>query len=128
MLQASAIVVVRDPVLASSLELALLAGGLTPLVRAPTEAIDELPLDAAMTLIIDERLMQPDPAAYVRALRARPWLGLVILISGDRAALDPALAKIRRVTILEMPFQGADLIAAVRATWPSGAGGSTPDA
>jgi FixJ family two-component response regulator len=128
MLQASAIVVVRDPVLASALELALLAAGLTAIIREPTGELDDLPLDEAMTLIIDQQLMAPTPLAFLAALRRRPWLGLVILITGDRDALSPALLGAHRVTVLEMPFQGADLIAAVRAAWPEGGDGSTPDA
>jgi FixJ family two-component response regulator len=118
MLQAGAIVVVRDAVLAQALELALLAAGLTASVQAPTGELDDLPLDEAMTLIIDQQLMAPTPLAFVAVLRGRPWLGLVIVITGDRDALDPALLGAHRVTVLEMPFQGADLIAAVRAAWP----------
>jgi FixJ family two-component response regulator len=116
--QAAAIVVVRDAVLAQALELALLAAGLTASVQEPSVTLDDLPLGQAATLIVDQQLMTPSPLAFLAALRARPWLGLVILITGDRAALDPVLLSAHRVTVLEMPFQGADLIAAVRAAWP----------
>jgi hypothetical protein len=118
MVRSKAIVVVRDAVLAQALDLAMLAAGLTAAVLEPSLKPDDWPLADAATLIIDQRLMAPTPSAFVAALRVRPWLGLVILITGDRDALDPALLGARRVTVLEMPFQGADLIAAIRAEWP----------
>jgi len=118
MVRSNAIVVVRDAELAQSLELALLAAGLTASVQEPSVKLDDLPLDLAATLIVDQQLMAPTPPAFLAAMRARPWLGLVILITSDRDALDPALLGARRVTVLEMPFQGADLIAAIRDVWP----------
>jgi hypothetical protein len=116
--QASAIVVVRDQVLAGSLELALLAGGLNAFLYDSAQGLDRLPLDIAMTLIVDEQILAPDPGAFVAGLRARPWDGLVVLITGDGEALRTVLARSRRIAVLEMPFVGADLIAAIRAVWP----------
>jgi len=116
--QASAIVVVRDPVLASSLELALLAGGMNALLYDPAQGLDGLPLEIAMTLIVDGQVLKPDPAAFVAGLRARPWDGLVILVTGDGEALQTIFSRSHRIAVLEMPFGGADLIAAIRAVWP----------
>jgi hypothetical protein len=116
--QASAIVVVRDEVLAASLELALLAGGLNAFLYDPAQGLERLPLDIAMTLIVDGQILTPDPAAFVAGLRARPWDGLVVLVTGDGEALRKVFARSQRIAVLEMPFVGADLIAAIRAVWP----------
>lgn len=118
--QASAIVVVRDQVLAASLELALLASGLNAFLYDPEQGLDRLPLDIAMTLIVDAQILAPDPAVFVASLRARPWDGLVILMTGDGEPLQTVFARSRRIAILEMPFVGADLIAAIRIVWPDG--------
>lgn len=115
---ASAIVVVRDQVLAASLELALLAGGLNAFLYDPEQGLERLPLDIAMTLIVDDKILAPDPAAFVAGLRARPWDGLIVLMTGDGEALQTAFARSRRVAVLEMPFVGADLIAVIRTIWP----------
>jgi hypothetical protein len=117
MLETSAAVVVRDPVLASSLELALLAARLSVIVHDPAQGLDNLPLDRATTLIVEHSLLKPDPATFIATLRARSWLGLVILMTGDEEAFR--FEKADRVTILEMPFQAAALIAAVQAEWPT---------
>jgi len=117
--EASAIVVVRDDALAASLELALIAGGLNAFLYDPAQGLDRLPLDIAMTLIVDQQILAPDPAAFVARLRARPWDGLIVLIAGDGEALQTVFARSRRIAVLEMPFVGADLIAAIRAVWPA---------
>lgn len=117
--QASAIVVVRDQVLAASLELALLAGGLNAFLYDPAQGLGRLPLEIAMTLIVDEQILKPDLTAFVAGMRARPWDGLLILMTGEGAALQAAFARSHRIAILEMPFVGADLIAAIRAVWPA---------
>jgi hypothetical protein len=117
MLETSAVVVVRDPVLASSLELALLAAGLSVIVHDPAPGLDNLPLDRARAMIVEHSLLKPDPATFIATLRARSWLGLVILMTGDEEAFR--FEKADRVTILEMPFQAAALIAAVQAEWPA---------
>jgi FixJ family two-component response regulator len=122
--QASAIVVVADAALASSLEMALQAAGLTAIIHDPAQGLAALPLDIALTLIVDHRVVKPGPAAFVAALRARPWAGLVILMTGDGDTMRAALGAARRTAVLEMPFVGADLIAAIRAAWP--ADGSQP--
>ena len=116
--QASAIVVVKDAALASSLEMALQAGGFQAIVHDPGRGLANLPLDAAMTLIVEDRVLIPNPAVFVERLRSRPWLGLVVLVAGDASALPAGLVGADRVTILEMPFLGADLIAAIHAVWP----------
>jgi hypothetical protein len=121
--EAGVVVVVRNPVLASSLELALLAEGLTPTLHDPDQGLDDLPLDAAMTLVVDGQILAPDPAAFVAGLRARPWDGLVVLITGDGEMLRTVFARSQRIAVLEMPFVGADLIAAIRAVWPDEAPG-----
>jgi hypothetical protein len=113
--QANAIVVVKDAALASSLEMALQAAGFAALVHDPAAGLANLPLDVAMTLIVEDRVLKPSPAAFVARLRSRPWLGLVVLVTGDADDLRAAFAASDRVTILEMPFLGADLIAAIRA-------------
>jgi FixJ family two-component response regulator len=123
MRETSAVVVVRDAVLASSLELALLAAGLGVIVHDPEQGLDDLPLDRATTLIVEHSLLKPSPATFIAALRARPWLGLVILMTGDEEAFR--FEKADRVTILEMPFQAAALIAAVQAEWPMDDGSGT---
>ena len=117
--KASAIVVVRDPVLAASLELALLAGGLNVFLYDSAQGLDRLPLDIAMTLIVDEQILKPDLTAFVAGVRARPWEGLIILMTGEGDALRTAFERSHRIAILEMPFVGADLIAAIRAVWPA---------
>jgi hypothetical protein len=122
---ASAIVVVRDQVLAASLELALLAGGLNAFLYEPEQGLDRLPLEIAMTLIVDERILTPDPAAFVAGLRARPWSGLIVLMTGDGESLKTVFARSQRIAVLEMPFVGADLIAAIRAVWPQAPGFQT---
>jgi FixJ family two-component response regulator len=116
--QAGAIVVVHDKVLAASLELALIAGGLNAIIFDPTQGLEQLPLDVAMTLIVDAQLLERDPAVFVSSLRARPWEGLVVLMTGDGKRLQAAFARSQRIAVLEMPFVGADLIAAVRTVWP----------
>jgi hypothetical protein len=116
--QASAIVVVRDQVLAESLELALLAGGMNAFLYDPAQGLERLPLEIAMTLIVDGQVLAPDPAAFVTGLRARPWDGLVVLVTGDGETLRTVFARSQRIAVLEMPFVGADLIAAIRAAWP----------
>jgi hypothetical protein len=116
--KASAIVVVRDQVLAASLELALLAGGLNAFLFDPAQGLERLPLDIAMTLIVDGEILAPDPAAFVAGLRARPWDGLIVLMTGDGEALRAVFARSQRIAVLEMPFGGADLIAVIRAVWP----------
>ncbi|THD64393.1 hypothetical protein [Phenylobacterium sp.] len=110
--------VVRDQVLAASLELALLAGGLNAVLFDPAQGLAGLPLNIAMTLIVDHQVLTPDPAAFVAGLRARPWDGLVVLVTGDAETLRTAFERSQRVAILEMPFVGADLIGAIRAVWP----------
>jgi hypothetical protein len=116
--QASAIVVVRDQVLAASLELALLAGGVNAVLYDPAQGLARLPLEIAMTLIVDAQVLSPDPGVFVAGLRARPWDGLVVLVTGDGEALRTVFARSQRIAVLEMPFVGADLIAAIRAAWP----------
>ena len=116
---ASVIVVVRDPDLAASLEFALLAGGLDAVLFDAVQDLERLPLDIAMTLIVEAQLLKPDPAAFVAGVRARPWDGLIILMTGDGEALRTAFVRSQRVAVLEMPFVGKDLIAAIRAVWPS---------
>jgi len=116
--QGSAIVVVRDQVLAASLELALLAGGLDAFLFDPAQGLERLPLDFAMTLIVDHEVVAPDPAAFVAGLRARPWDGLVALVTDDGESVRAVFARSQRVAVLEMPFVGADLIGAIRSVWP----------
>lgn len=119
--KAGAIVVVRDEVLAASLELALLAAGLNAILYDPATGLGRLPLDAAMTLIVDAQILKLGPAPFVAGLRARPWDGLVILMTGEGEVLRVAFERSHRVAVLEMPFVGADLIAAVRDVWPADA-------
>jgi hypothetical protein len=109
-------------VLAASLELALLAGGLNAFLHDPAQGLDGLPLEIAMMLIVDGAILAPDPAAFVAGLRARPWDGLVMLITGDGETLRTVFARSQRIAVLEMPFVGADLIAAIRAVWPDASG------
>jgi len=116
--QGSVIVVVRDQVLAASLELALLASGLDAFLFDPGQDLECIPLDIAMTLIVDHEVLTPDPAAFVAGLRARPWDGLVVLVTGDGETLRTVFARSQRVAVLEMPFVGADLIGAIRSAWP----------
>jgi hypothetical protein len=116
----SAIVVVRDAVLAASLELALVAGGLNAFLYDPAQGLDRLPLDIALTLIVDEEVLRPDPAAFVAGLRARPWDGLVVPVTGDGETLRTVFGRSRRIAALEMPFVGSDMIGAIRAVWPAG--------
>jgi len=118
MLETNAIVVVGDASLASALELALQAAGLNVILHDPTPGLDDLPLHQAMTLVIDQRVVRPDVAPFIAALRARAWQGLVILMSDDARSLRPALGEAHRVSVLEKPFQAAGLIAALRAHWP----------
>lgn len=127
MRETGAIVVVRDADLASALELALLAAELEVIVHDPRTGLEALPLEGAQTLVIEQQLLGPDPATFLAALRARPWLGLAIVTTDDAEVLRSALPRARRVTILEMPFQAATLIAAVRAEWPA-KNGSPPSA
>jgi hypothetical protein len=117
--QASVIIVVRHQILAASLELALLASGLTVLLFDPEQGLDTLPLDSAMTLIVDHHVLAPAPLAFVEGLRALPWDGLVILMTGDSEPLNAAFESASRIAVLEMPFGGSDLIAAIRAVWPA---------
>jgi hypothetical protein len=116
--QASAIVVARDQVLAASLELALIAGGLNAVLFDPAQGLERLPLDGAMTLIVDAQVLEPGPGVFVAGLRTRPWDGLVVLMTGDGERLQAAFARSQRIAVLEMPFVGADLIAAIRTVWP----------
>ena len=117
--ESSAIVVVRDLDLAGSLELALTAGGFNAFIFDPAQGLDRLPIDIAMTLIVEDEILKPDPAAFVASLRARPWNGLVILVTGRAWMLGPLLERSDRIAVLEMPFIGADLLAAIRAVWPA---------
>jgi len=121
MVEAGVILAVRDPALAASLELALLAGGLTPHLYDPAAGFQDLaalPLDAAGALILGPHTLNGNAPAFIEALRARPWDGLVILITGDGEKLRGALGPDPSVAVLEMPFGGADLIAVIRSAWP----------
>jgi DNA-binding response OmpR family regulator len=118
MLDAVAIIVARDAALASSLELTLLAAGLPVTLHDPAKGLERLALEGATILIVEQQVLKPDAPSFVAALRARLWSGLVILITGDEAPLREVFAAAYRVSVLEMPFQGADLIAAIRAEWP----------
>lgn len=120
--QASAIVVVRDQDLAESLELALIANGLNAFLFDASQGLERLPLEIAMTLIVEAQILKPDPSAFVTGLRAQPWNGLIVLMTGDGEALKTAFARSQRIAVLEMPFVGADLIAAIRAVWPAESG------
>ena len=112
--EARAVVAVCEQVLASSLELALLASGFSAILYDPEQGLDGLPLEGAAVLILGPHVLKSDPSAFIAGLRARPWGGLVILITGDGETLRQALAQTERVAVLEMPFGGADLIAAIR--------------
>src|ERR1700712_849496 len=96
--QVNAIVVVRDAILASSLELALQAGGVTPVLYDPAQALDDLPLEGARTLIFGPHVLNGHARRFLEQLRARPWDGLVILITGDGESLRGALATDDRLT------------------------------
>ena len=109
---------VRDPALAASLELALLAAGLTPRLHDPAAGLEDLPLDGAGTLIVGPHLLDDRVRTFVEALRAQPWDGLVILITGDAEKLRGMVGADPMVAVLEMPFGGAELIAVIRAAWP----------
>ncbi|MDB5427432.1 MAG: hypothetical protein JWR47_3614 [Phenylobacterium sp.] len=124
--QASAVVVARDPALAAALELALQAAGLNAIVHDPAKGLDDLPLDGAAALIVDHQLLKPGPTAFVARLRARPWDGLVILMTDDGVRLRAAFERALGIAILEMPFVGAEMIAAIRAAWPAD-GGEAPE-
>jgi len=115
MTDAGAIVVVRDAALASSLELALLSAGFEPILFGPEPGLECLPLQRAASLIIDQPLLGSRTAVFVAALRARAWRGRVILLTDDSETLRRGLASADRVTLLEMPFQAATLIAALLA-------------
>jgi hypothetical protein len=65
-------------------------------------------------LILGPHVLKSDPLDFVEALRARPWRGLVILITGDGETLRRVVERAERVAVLEMPFVGADLIATIR--------------
>jgi hypothetical protein len=117
MLDAAAIIVARDAALAASLELTLLAAGLPVVLHDPAQGLESLPLEGATILIVEQQMLRPDAASFIAALRTRFWGGLVILITGDATPLRGLFEAAYRVTVLEMPFQGADLIAAVRADW-----------
>jgi hypothetical protein len=118
MLDAVAIIVARDAALASSLELTLLAAGLPVALHDPAEGLENLALEGATILIVEQHVLKPDAPSFIAALRTRLWSGLVILITGDATPLRGLFEAAYRVTVLEMPFQGADLIAAIRAEWP----------
>ncbi len=120
----SAIVVVKNAVLGASLESALQAAGLKVTLHDAATDPETLPLDIAMTLIIDEQVLKPNPAAFVEAVRARPWDGLFVIMTGEAHALRSIFERSRRLAILELPFVGADLIAAIRAVWPTENGSS----
>ena len=111
---AKAIVVVEDAAIASALEIALLAAGLTAVSRTPGAGMDSLPLGDATILIVDLAGIGLEPLALIERLRSRDWPGLAILITDDRRALRGAFADTPRVAVLEMPFVAADLIAAIR--------------
>jgi hypothetical protein len=111
--EARAVVAVCEPVLASSLELALLAGGFSAILHDPAQGLEDLPLEGVAVLILDPRVLKSNPL-IIDGLRARPWRGLAILITGDGEPLRRAFERVERVAVLEMPFVGADLIAAIR--------------
>jgi DNA-binding response OmpR family regulator len=118
MLDAAAIIVARDAALAASLELTLLAAGLPVALHDPAQGLESLPLEGATILIVEQQMLKPDAPSFIAALRTQLWDGLVILITGDETTLRGVFESAYRVTVLEMPFQGADLIAAIRAEWP----------
>jgi hypothetical protein len=118
--EAKAIIVVQDAVLASSLELALLAAGLAPVVCEPPEDPARLPLETAAVLILGPCRRADELVAFVSAARAGGWRGLVVLIAGDGGKLRAAFRGAERVAVLEMPFVAADLLAAIRVGRPPG--------
>jgi hypothetical protein len=124
MKEPKAIVLVRDAALASSLELALFAAGVTPSLFPLTEPVERLPLEGVGTAIIGPCPPSDGLELIVKALRARSWDGLIVLITGDPAKLGPGLCDAPGVAVLEMPFVGADLVAVIRA----GRSGTEPTA
>ncbi len=108
------IVAVRESVLASSLELTLLASGFGAILYDPAQGLDGLPLATAAVLILGPGVLKSNPLIFVDGLRARSWRGLVILITDDGETLRRVFGRADRVTVLEMPFVGADLIGAIR--------------
>ncbi len=112
--EARAVVAVCEPVLASSLELALLASGFSAILHDPMQGLEGLPLEGATVLILGPRVLKAEPLIFIDGLRARPWRGLVILITGDGETLRRVCEGTGGVAILEMPFVGADLIAVIR--------------
>jgi hypothetical protein len=112
--EARAVVAVREPVLASSLELTLVAGGFSAIVHDPAQGLDGLPIEGAAVLILDPQVLESNASIFIDELRARPWRGLAILITGDGETLRRVFERAEQVAVLEMPFVGADLIAAIR--------------
>lgn len=108
------VVAVCDPVLASSLELTLVAGGLATIVHDVALGLDDLPLDEARVLIVGPQVLEGNPLIFVDRLRSRAWSGRVILLTGDGDKLRRAFVEADGVDVLEMPFVGADLLAVVQ--------------
>ncbi|HEY1928544.1 MAG TPA: hypothetical protein VGG92_13840 [Caulobacteraceae bacterium] len=112
--ESKAIVVVQDPVLASSLELALLAAGVTPVLCDANQEVDSLPLSDATILIVGPKALAAGATDFVDTVRTCGWVGLIILITGDCRKLRGVFKGAYRVAVLEMPFVAADLIAAIK--------------
>jgi hypothetical protein len=104
------VVCVDHLAVAESLELTLSAVGATAVVHDKRRGLDALPLEDGCTLIIDRRLLPPDPAAFLARLRAGGDLGLTIVLLEDRAIRDPRLEAAVGAVGLEKPFDSRDLI------------------
>jgi len=110
----TAIVLVKDAALASSLEAVLVADGLRVIVQDPQSPLQALPLAEGRLLVSEHRMLPFHLAEFLTAVGARSWGGLVILLTDDRARLVGSVEGLDGVTILEMPFVGTDLIDVIR--------------
>jgi hypothetical protein len=105
---ASALIVVMDGALASSLELMLEACDVAANTHDPRLGLSPLPLETDDHLLADFELFR-DPSLFLLELRATGWLGAAILMT--ERALDETWSRPGRCWTIEKPFGSADLLA-----------------
>jgi hypothetical protein len=108
----SALIVAADSALALSLESMLYAHDFVPTIHDPGLGLLSLPLGADTHLIVDFKLLSPDPGAFLSVVRKTGWRGAAVLMT--ERALGPKWTPLERCWTVEKPFVSANLLAVFR--------------
>lgn len=108
----SAVIIVRDPALAISLEFTLQACGLRVAVCDPSTDLNSVPPTA---LLVVDRALLPLKAKAANASLQQVAPGRAIVLTEDGARGAEQLPISEHLAVVEMPFSSADLIAILAA-------------